>query len=60
MGFSHLSAGKGYDKISGDIEGGGKHGEMLYNRGETSYNHFDNKGDFSGKEMKNYELQIRS
>ena len=27
MGFSHLSAGKGYDKISGDIERGGKHGE---------------------------------
>ena len=49
MGFSHLSAGKGYDKISGDIERGGKHGEMLYNRGETSYNHFDNEGRFPRK-----------
>lgn len=49
MGFSHLSAGKGYDKISGDIERGGEYGKMLYNRGETSYNHFDNEGRFPRK-----------
>ena len=33
MGFSHLSAGKGYDKISGDIERGGEYGKMTVYHG---------------------------